>query len=189
MSQELHVVRCYSCETFQVDIIKKVPKWICKMCGEKQSVKKVYAKGTGKECREFVKDLNRQRLSLPIATVESSSITDLVRVESEDEDDDIAHDSSECKQSKWSKYIPQIENSMQYENKENMCDNEKYDIPQSSEWFSTFQNNFDSASYKEGSSDFKNLSDLQSSENNRPISSVYSNKFGDVSDLDVDLNF
>lgn len=32
------------------------------MCGEKQSVKKVYGKGTGKECRLHVQTLNEQRM-------------------------------------------------------------------------------------------------------------------------------
>ncbi|KAK9709595.1 MRN-interacting protein [Popillia japonica] len=72
MPQELHVVRCCTCEAFQVDIVKKIPKWVCKMCGEKQSLKKVYAKGTGKECREFVQDLNEQRLSTPRELVKNA---------------------------------------------------------------------------------------------------------------------
>ncbi|KAE8739991.1 hypothetical protein FOCC_FOCC014507 [Frankliniella occidentalis] len=85
MPQELHVLRCYSCQTFQVQIVKKVPKWQCKVCNEKQSVLKVsghssnfivicafilglslslsqvYAKGSGKDCRQYVQDLNMQQ--------------------------------------------------------------------------------------------------------------------------------
>ena len=38
MPQEFQVVRCFSCETFNVDIVKKDnSKWQCKLCGEKQS--------------------------------------------------------------------------------------------------------------------------------------------------------
>ncbi|XP_064213084.1 MRN complex-interacting protein isoform X2 [Tribolium castaneum] len=65
MPQEYHVLQCFSCETFQVDIVKKLPKWACKMCGEKQSVKKVYAKASAKECRLIVQSLNAQRLVQP----------------------------------------------------------------------------------------------------------------------------
>ncbi|KAJ8960787.1 hypothetical protein NQ318_020082 [Aromia moschata] len=62
MPQDFHVLQCYSCESFQVDIIKKVPKWCCKMCGEKQSVIKVFAKGNGRECRLCVQELNEARI-------------------------------------------------------------------------------------------------------------------------------
>uniref|UniRef100_A0AAY4BQI9 MRN complex-interacting protein N-terminal domain-containing protein n=1 Tax=Denticeps clupeoides TaxID=299321 RepID=A0AAY4BQI9_9TELE len=41
MVQEFHVLRCFSCETFQVQQVKKSKKWSCKMCGEKQSAVKV----------------------------------------------------------------------------------------------------------------------------------------------------
>lgn len=37
------VLRCYACHTFQVQQQKKVNKFVCKMCGEKQSVMKVIA--------------------------------------------------------------------------------------------------------------------------------------------------
>lgn len=42
MPQEFHVLQCYSCFTFQVHQVKKSSnKWNCKLCGEKQSIKKV----------------------------------------------------------------------------------------------------------------------------------------------------
>ncbi|XP_033640400.1 MRN complex-interacting protein-like isoform X2 [Asterias rubens] len=58
MPQEFHVVRCYACEVFQVQQVKKISKWQCKMCGEKQSLKKVYGRGTGSDCRRHVQKLN-----------------------------------------------------------------------------------------------------------------------------------
>ena len=63
MPQEFQVLRCFSCETFQVDIVKmKNGKWECKLCGLKQSIKHVYAKSsTAKECRVQVQMLNRRR--------------------------------------------------------------------------------------------------------------------------------
>lgn len=62
MPQELHVLRCYSCQAFQVHTVKKSRKWDCKMCGEKQSVKKVYGRGSGKDCRLHVQRLNEMRM-------------------------------------------------------------------------------------------------------------------------------
>ncbi len=63
MPQEYQVLRCYNCETFQVDIVKKNnSKWQCKMCGEKQSTKKVFGtSSSGKECRELAQELNIRR--------------------------------------------------------------------------------------------------------------------------------
>ncbi|XP_018572249.1 zinc finger protein 528-like [Anoplophora glabripennis] len=73
MPQEFHVILCYSCNVFQVDIVKKVPKWSCKMCGEKQSVKKVYSKGSAKECRLHVQELNEKRVRLETEMCEQLS--------------------------------------------------------------------------------------------------------------------
>ena len=43
MPQKFQILRCFSCETFNVDILKKNNlKWQCKMCGENQSIKNVY---------------------------------------------------------------------------------------------------------------------------------------------------
>jgi hypothetical protein len=62
MPQTFQALRCYQCRTFQVDIVKKLnKKWQCKVCGEKQSVKKVYATGSGADCRSVVQNLNMQR--------------------------------------------------------------------------------------------------------------------------------
>ena len=63
MPQEFQVLRCFSCETFQVDIVKKKNvKWECKLCRCKQSIKNVYKKSfAAKECRDLVGRLNIQR--------------------------------------------------------------------------------------------------------------------------------
>ncbi|XP_068203915.1 MRN complex-interacting protein [Palaemon carinicauda] len=59
MVQEFQVVRCFSCLSFQSQQVCKKPKFTCKVCGEKQSVRKEYGRGTGKECRIHVQKLNR----------------------------------------------------------------------------------------------------------------------------------
>ncbi len=63
MPQEFQVVRCFSCQTFNSDIVKKKnDKWQCKMCGEKQSVKHVFCVfANAKDCREAVQELNCRR--------------------------------------------------------------------------------------------------------------------------------
>ncbi|XP_058852799.1 MRN complex-interacting protein isoform X1 [Acipenser ruthenus] len=58
MVQEFHVLRCFSCKTFQVHQVKKCKKWNCKICGEKQSIIKVYGQGSGADCRGHVQKLN-----------------------------------------------------------------------------------------------------------------------------------
>lgn len=61
MPQEFHVVRCFSCEAFQSQQVKKVNKFVCKLCGTKQSVRKEYGRGSGKDCRIHVQKLNNLR--------------------------------------------------------------------------------------------------------------------------------
>ncbi|XP_046444084.1 MRN complex-interacting protein-like [Daphnia pulex] len=59
MPQEFCIYKCYSCSTFQVHIVKKSSKkWVCKMCGEKQTIIKVFGQGSAKDCREHVQKLN-----------------------------------------------------------------------------------------------------------------------------------
>lgn len=101
MPQELHVVRCYACKKFQVQIVKKVPKWQCKVCSEKQSLLKVYAQGSGKECREHVQNLNMQQgllMSQETPCYESNSNV-------EDETFHCADNPAMNKMSKWSEYL------------------------------------------------------------------------------------
>ncbi|OQV14031.1 hypothetical protein BV898_11802 [Hypsibius exemplaris] len=47
MPQEFQVVECSTCGTFQVDIVKKAPKWKCKMCGATQLLGTVGRAKTG----------------------------------------------------------------------------------------------------------------------------------------------
>ena len=61
MPQEFNVVRCYSCQVFQVHQVKKDPKWVCKVCNEKQSLKHSYCRGSGVDCRKAVQDFNMKR--------------------------------------------------------------------------------------------------------------------------------
>ncbi|XDV36683.1 hypothetical protein PO909_006418 [Leuciscus waleckii] len=61
MVQEFHVVRCFSCQTFQVQQVKKSKSWVCKVCGEKQSLRKEFGRGGAADCRRHVQNLNALR--------------------------------------------------------------------------------------------------------------------------------
>ncbi|CAK6980827.1 MRN complex-interacting protein isoform X1 [Scomber scombrus] len=61
MSQQFHVLRCVTCQSFQVQQVKKVNRWSCKLCGEKQSLLKEFGRGSGADCRRHVQKLNAMR--------------------------------------------------------------------------------------------------------------------------------
>merc|ERR1719244_630704 len=48
----------------------KVSKWKCKICQEQQSLKQVYASGSGAACRKVVQELNWKRMELSTAQEE-----------------------------------------------------------------------------------------------------------------------
>lgn len=52
----------YILSFIQSHLVKKSNKWDCKMCGDKQSLMKVFGEGTGKECRLHVQKLNTMRM-------------------------------------------------------------------------------------------------------------------------------
>jgi hypothetical protein len=58
--QTFNIVKCFNCSMYQVDINKKsTNKWLCKLCGSKQTLKQVfYESDSAKDCRERVKQLN-----------------------------------------------------------------------------------------------------------------------------------
>ncbi|XP_038652141.1 MRN complex-interacting protein isoform X1 [Scyliorhinus canicula] len=58
MAQQFQALRCCFCKIYQVHQVKKSKKWNCKLCGEKQSLLKVYGQGSGADCRRHVQKLN-----------------------------------------------------------------------------------------------------------------------------------
>lgn len=62
-----------------MDIVKKAIKWICKICGEKQTLRQEFGRGNGKECRNHVKLLNEKYQRQP-----SDVFEDLVKSHIED---------------------------------------------------------------------------------------------------------
>lgn len=98
----------------QVHQTKKSNKWECKLCGEKQSIKRHYELGTGKECRLHVQKLNGIR-------GEIDELNESIELTKNDEDDEELEDSSPhiklqasderktSNESKWSNFIEETE--------------------------------------------------------------------------------
>ncbi|XP_051715884.1 MRN complex-interacting protein isoform X2 [Ctenopharyngodon idella] len=111
MVQEFHVLRCFSCQTFQVQQVKKSKKWVCKVCGEKQSLMKEFGRGAAADCRRHVQKLNALRGRLQ--EVSSERLVSQWEQDDEYENEDVHEgldqdqmDKSEevAHVSRWSKY-------------------------------------------------------------------------------------
>lgn len=48
---------------FDVQVKRSTNKWSCRVCNEKQSLKQVYFKGSGRECRIRCQELNMNRMN------------------------------------------------------------------------------------------------------------------------------
>ncbi|XP_063373524.1 MRN complex-interacting protein [Cydia amplana] len=112
MPQTFQVLRCYKCEVFQVHPTKKANKWKCKLCNEKQSIKRFYGLGTGKECRLHVQKLNGIRADIDATscgsdTSDTSNITESPEQSGQNE---LAYCCSVAKKSKWLDYVDTEEN-------------------------------------------------------------------------------
>ncbi|KAL6479961.1 hypothetical protein MHYP_G00109940 [Metynnis hypsauchen] len=123
MVQEFHVLRCFSCQTFQVQQVKKNKKWSCKMCGEKQSLIKEYGRGTGADCRRHVQKLNSLRGEL--LEVENERAWTQWEKEDREDEDSFGDEAQSCEQqdevqvvSRWSKYVDQTGSGPEKEEEE-----------------------------------------------------------------------
>ncbi|CAE5963814.1 unnamed protein product [Arabidopsis arenosa] len=99
-------LQCYECSTMQVKQKKKSSnKWVCVICNQKQSVKKVFAQGyKAKELRFFVQSFNMSR---KVADEEAQAVADScseVDVERE-VDEEVLDVSGTKKRSDWSEYL------------------------------------------------------------------------------------
>lgn len=66
MPQIFQILNCYNCNMFQVQQLKKSNKWQCKVCNEKQSLKKAFKIGSAPDCRHLVQELNMQRSGMEV---------------------------------------------------------------------------------------------------------------------------
>ncbi|XP_072751154.1 MRN complex-interacting protein isoform X2 [Anoplolepis gracilipes] len=97
MPQEMNVLCCYSCKMYQVHIVKKAPKWHCK----------IYFQGSGRDCRLHVQQLNAKKAN---DTFFMSSEQDDIN----DACDTFASipqesDSDNAPENKWTKYLESSE--------------------------------------------------------------------------------
>nr|XP_033326031.1 MRN complex-interacting protein [Megalopta genalis] len=61
MSQQMNILCCCSCSMYQVHIVKKAKKWQCKICNTKQTFRRIFFQGSGKDCRIQVQKLNAMK--------------------------------------------------------------------------------------------------------------------------------
>ncbi|CAH0406063.1 unnamed protein product [Chilo suppressalis] len=148
MPQVFQILRCYMCNVFQVHQTKKANKFACKMCGEKQSIKRHYGVGNGQECRGHVQKLNAMRGELNDLKITEDYLV------SEDEDVEVSSsiDLTQKKPSKWSEYVDKYEaiettdvgdKTMFLENKEVVLD-----IPKKKRQKRSYDNERPQKSYK-----------------------------------------
>ncbi|KAM4732514.1 MRN complex-interacting protein [Anableps anableps] len=105
MVQDFHVVRCFRCQSFQVQQVKKVKKWSCKLCGEKQSLLKEFGRGSGADCRRHVQKLNAMRGAV-MERQEADTWSLCEQEEEEEEEEEHTGDQVRPAQvSRWSKYL------------------------------------------------------------------------------------
>ncbi|XP_018544621.1 MRN complex-interacting protein [Lates calcarifer] len=107
MVQEFHVVRCFSCESFQVQQVKKVNRWSCKVCGERQSLLKEFGRGSGADCRRHVQKLNATRGAMMEEEEHNAlSLWEQVEADGEETPEEGRDDQAQQTQvSRWSKYL------------------------------------------------------------------------------------
>lgn len=96
----------------QVHQTKKSNKWECKLCGEKQSMKRHYGLGTGKECRFHVQKLNgiRRKLDEINNTSEQNDTSD-EEVAVQDDTKVQTKPNQTNFESKWSEFIDETKDS------------------------------------------------------------------------------
>ncbi|XP_049898501.1 MRN complex-interacting protein [Epinephelus moara] len=119
MVQEFHVVRCFTCQSFQVQQVKKVNKWSCKLCGVKQSLLKEFGRGSGADCRRHVQKLNAMR-GARMEEQEQHAWSLWEQVEAEGECEEEYDQVSQTQVSRWSKYLDTPEEAEPEEEEESV---------------------------------------------------------------------
>ncbi|XP_059048977.1 MRN complex-interacting protein [Achroia grisella] len=108
MPQYFQVLKCYKCFVFQVHQMKKSNKFECKLCGEKQSIKRHYGLGTGKECRVHVQKLNSIRGEInELKELHTENFDNDNEFENSTtvHDNDTDNDASIKRETKWAQYV------------------------------------------------------------------------------------
>ncbi|CAE1172803.1 unnamed protein product [Acanthosepion pharaonis] len=96
--------------------MKKSKKWACKVCGEKQSLIKIYGQGTGAECRQHVQKLNLLQQDMDEKDYQMIINQDFLDISEETDCPNFTSEanrdmkwpqhSESSSSSKWSKFLP-----------------------------------------------------------------------------------
>ncbi|XP_029439208.1 MRN complex-interacting protein [Rhinatrema bivittatum] len=154
MVQEFQVLQCFACKCFQVHQVKKSKKWVCKLCGEKQSFLKSYGQGSGADCRHHVQKLNLMRGEIVQETEMAAwSLGAQENVNktaySEQEEGSGLQKELEPSVSRWSKYVgksseePPEEGAMLYMDRQQFSLDLKNPVKEPRKRKKTFQDDFD----------------------------------------------
>ncbi|XP_054245331.1 MRN complex-interacting protein [Indicator indicator] len=103
------VLRCCFCRRFQVQQAKRSGKWSCCVCGQRQTVQKIYGQGSGRDCRHHVQKLNLLQGEAEEAIGWTSwgtedSVDDSKNVAAQCEDS-LVQQEGRAEVSRWSKYL------------------------------------------------------------------------------------
>ncbi|KAM8798853.1 MRN complex-interacting protein [Eudromia elegans] len=120
MAPRFWVLRCCGCRLFQVQQAKRSGKWSCAVCGQKQTVQKVYGEGSALDCRLHVQKLNllqgeveEARSWTPRCVEDSVDINKNTAVESEGRS--LVQQEGKAEVSRWSKYLDKSNESQEDE--------------------------------------------------------------------------
>ncbi|KAM4554835.1 MRN complex-interacting protein [Odontesthes bonariensis] len=104
MVQEFHVLRCFTCQSFQVQQVKKANRWSCKLCGQKQSLLKEFGRGSAADCRRHVQKLNSMRGDA-VEAQEHNTWSLCQQVAADEEEVQRAEQVRDFQVSRWNKYM------------------------------------------------------------------------------------
>ncbi|XP_076661816.1 uncharacterized protein LOC143365483 [Halictus rubicundus] len=102
MSQQMNIVCCYSCNIFQVHIVKKAKKWQCKICNAKQAFRRIFFQGSGKDCRIQVQKLNAMK---EYEGQSNSSFETVTNTYNSEQDGYTNRPELKVPENKWAKYL------------------------------------------------------------------------------------
>ncbi|XP_069725250.1 MRN complex-interacting protein isoform X2 [Phaenicophaeus curvirostris] len=109
MAAPCWVLRCCSCRRFQAQQAKRSGKWSCSVCGQRQTVQKVYGQGSGLDCRHHVQKLNllqgeaEEAIGWTSGCIEES-VNDNKNTGAQREDS-LVQQEGRAEVSRWSKYL------------------------------------------------------------------------------------
>lgn len=89
--------------------VKKTNKWMCKMCGEKQSLLKIYGQGSGADCRHHVQKLNMLQGEMALASERlagtSEGLEESINEQVAQKDNWNLQDEMNPSANRWEKYV------------------------------------------------------------------------------------